>query len=94
MLKFIALLIGLVIGLIAIVVVGGIGIGVTILAFGDVIVGVILLVLMIKKSKQKSRSLVHKDSSLFIRENNISYNENTIKIRGDCNYEHLEKESF
>ena len=56
MLKFIALLIGLVIGLIAIVVVGGIGIGVTILAFGDVIVGVILLVLMIKKSKKKSRS--------------------------------------
>ena len=56
MLKFIALLIGLVVGLIAIVVVGGIGIGVTILAFGDVIVGVVLLVLMIKKSKQKSRS--------------------------------------
>ena len=56
MLKFIALLIGLVIGLIAIVVVGGIGIGVTILAFGDVIVGAILLVLMVKKSKKKSRS--------------------------------------
>ena len=56
MLKFIALLIGLVIGLIGIVVVGGIGIGVTILAFGDVITGVILLVLMIKKSKKKSRS--------------------------------------
>lgn len=56
MLKFIALLIGLVIGLIAIVVVGGIGIGVTILAFGDAIVGVILLVLMIKKSKKNSRS--------------------------------------
>lgn len=56
MLKFIALLIGLVIGLIAIVVVGGIGIGVTILAFGDAIVGTILLVLMIKKSKNKSRS--------------------------------------
>ena len=56
MLKFITLLIGLVVGLIAIVVVGGIGIGVTILAFGDVIVGVILLVLMIKKSKKKSRS--------------------------------------
>ena len=56
MLKFIALFIGLVIGLIAIVVVGGIGIGVTILAFGDAIVGVILLVLMIKKSKNKSRS--------------------------------------
>ena len=56
MLKFITLLIGLVIGLIAIVVVGGIGIGVTILAFGDAIVGVILLVLMVKKSKKKSRS--------------------------------------
>lgn len=56
MLKFIALLIGLVVGLIAIVVVGGIGIGVTILAFGDAIIGVILLVLMCKKSKQKSRS--------------------------------------
>ena len=56
MLKFIALLIGLVIGLIAIVVVGGIGIGVTILAFGDAIVGLILLVLMIKKAKKKSRS--------------------------------------
>ena len=56
MLKFIALLIGLVVGLIAIVVVGGIGIGVAVVAFGDVIVGVILLVLMCKKSKQKSRS--------------------------------------
>jgi len=56
MLKFIALLIGLVVGLVAIVVVGGIGIGVAVVAFGDVIVGVILLVLMCKKSKQKSRS--------------------------------------
>ena len=56
MLKFIALLIGLVVGLIAIVVVGVIGICFTILAFGDAIVGVILLVLMIKKSKKKSRS--------------------------------------
>ena len=56
MLKFSVLLIGLGVGLIAIVVVGGIGIGVTILAFGDTIVGVILLVLMCKKSKQKSRS--------------------------------------
>ena len=56
MLKFIALLIGLVVGLIAIVVVGGIGIGVTILAFGDAIVGVILLVKINKKSKKKSRS--------------------------------------
>ena len=56
MLKFIALFIGLVIGLIAIVVVGGIAMGGTILAFGDAIVGVILLLLMTKKSKRKSRS--------------------------------------
>lgn len=56
MLKFIALLIGLVAGLVAIVVVGGIGIGVAVVTFGDAIVGVILIVLMCKKSKQKSRS--------------------------------------
>lgn len=56
MLKFIALLIGLIAGLIAIVIVGGIGVGVVIVGFGDVIVGAILVVLMCKRAKQKSKS--------------------------------------
>lgn len=56
MLRFIALLIGLIVALVAVVVVGGIGIGVAVVAFGDAIVGVILIVLMCKKSKQKSGS--------------------------------------
>lgn len=55
MVTFVLLLIALVIGAVIIVSIGGIGIGLTVVGFGDVIVGIIILILLGKKRNNKTR---------------------------------------
>lgn len=55
MVLFVLLLIALIAGAVAIVCIGGIGIGLTVVGFGDVIIGIIILVLLGKKRNQATR---------------------------------------
>lgn len=56
MVTFVLLLIALVAGAIFIVSIGGIGIGLVVVGFGDVIVGIIILVLLGKKKHKNKRA--------------------------------------
>ena len=55
MVMFVLLLIALVAGAVVIVSIGGSGSGLTVVGFGDVIVGIIILILMGKNRKKGTR---------------------------------------
>ena len=55
MVMFVLLLIALVAGAVVIASIGGIGIGLAVVGFGDVIVGIIILILMGKNRKKATR---------------------------------------
>ena len=55
MVMFVLLLIALVVGAVIIVSIGGIGIGLAVVGFGDVIVGISILILMGKNRKKGTR---------------------------------------
>lgn len=55
MLIFITLLIAFIVGVIAIVIAGGIGISIAILSCGDVLIGIILLTLLYKRHCKNSK---------------------------------------
>lgn len=53
MLKFITLLLTLLAGIIAIVVIGGVSVGIAVLGGGNAVVGIILLALLFKRNKKQ-----------------------------------------
>lgn len=55
MVMFVLLLIALVVGAVAIVSIGGIGIGLAVVGFGDVIIGIIILLLLGKNRNKGTR---------------------------------------
>lgn len=65
MVMFVLLLIALVAGAVVIVSIGGIGIGFTVVSFGDVIVGIIILILMGKNRKKEPEIEPARTLSLF-----------------------------
>lgn len=65
MVMFVLLLIALVVGAVVIVSIGGIGIGLAVVGFGDVIVGIIILILMGKKPKERNQRLSPQGLFLF-----------------------------
>ena len=68
MAMFVLLLIALVVGAVVIVSIGGIGIGLTVVGFGDVIVGIIILILLGKNRKKGTRDCVRKGCFSFSRQ--------------------------
>ena len=69
MAMFVLLLLALVVGAVVIVSIGGIGIGLAVVGFGDEIVGIIILILMGKNRKKGTRDRVRKDSFSFFAAN-------------------------
>lgn len=67
MVMFVLLLIALVVGAVVIVSIGGIGIGLAVVGFGDVIVGIIILILMGKNRKKGTKIESARTLSLFFR---------------------------
>lgn len=55
MITFVLLLIALVVGAVVIVSIGGIGVGLAVVGFGDMIVGIIILILLGKNRKKETR---------------------------------------
>ena len=68
MVMFVLLLIALVVGAVVIVSIGGIGIGLTVVGFGDVIVGIIILILMGKNRKEPEIESARTLSLFFFRD--------------------------